>query len=207
MNHADKFKVLFNDIKENFNGLSSAQPPSTLPPPSLEQSLRPPNIIHQIAALGTGMNSQEFRIKGKEMVDYIANYMETINSRRVTPNVEPGYLKEFLPESAPIRGESWDKIMEDFEKHIMPGVTHWQHSRFHAYFPAGNSYPSILADMISDGIGCVGFSWAASPACTELEIIMLDWVGKMIGLPEQFLCFSNHNSKGGGVIQVGSRLD
>ncbi|KPM08135.1 aromatic-L-amino-acid decarboxylase-like protein [Sarcoptes scabiei] len=154
----------------------------------------------------TSMSTQEFRRRGKEMVDYIADYMETIQSRRVTPNVEPGYLKNFLPESAPIRGESWDKIMEDFEKFIMPGVTHWQHPRFHAYFPAGNSYPSILADMISDGIGCVGFSWAASPACTELEIIMLDWVGKMVGLPEEFLCFSDHNSKGGGVIQ-GSASD
>ncbi|OTF84103.1 aromatic-L-amino-acid decarboxylase-like protein, partial [Euroglyphus maynei] len=152
------------------------------------------------------MNTKEFRRRGKEMVDYIADYMETIHKRRVTPNVEPGYLKDFLPESAPIHGESWDHIMDDFEKLIMPGVTHWQHPRFHAYFPAGNSYPSILADMISDGIGCVGFSWAASPACTELEIIMLDWVGKMIGLPEQFLCFSNHASRGGGVIQ-GSASD
>lgn len=59
----------------------------------------------------------------------------------------------------------------------MPGVTHWQHSRFHAYFPAGNSFPSILGDMLGDGIGCIGFSWAASPACTELETIVLDWLG------------------------------
>ena len=66
-------------------------------------------------------------------------------------------------------------------------VTHWQHPQFHAYFPAGNSYPSILADMLSDAIGCVGFSWAAAPACTELETIVLDWMGKMIGLPETFL--------------------
>ena len=72
--------------------------------------------------------------------------------------------------------------------------------RFHAYFPAGNSYPSILADMLSDGIGCVGFSWAAAPACTELETIVLDWLGKMIGLPNEFLS-SSPGSRGGGVIQ------
>jgi tyrosine decarboxylase len=68
--------------------------------------------------------------------------------------------------------------MQDVESKIMPGVTHWQHPRFHAYFPSGNSYPSILGDMLSDGIGCIGFSWAASPACTELETIVLDWLGK-----------------------------
>ena len=80
-------------------------------------------------------------------------------------------------------------------------MTHWQHPQFHAYFPAGNSYPSILGDMLGDAIGCVGFSWAASPACTELETIMLDWMGKMIGLPDAFLT-NVEASRGGGVIQV-----
>lgn len=108
------------------------------------------------------MNTAEFRHRGKQMVEYIAAYMETIAKRRVTPNVEPGYLRSYLPESAPLKAESWDSIMEDFEQYIMPGVTHWQHPRFHAYFPAGNSYPSILADMLSDGIGCVGFSWVSA---------------------------------------------
>lgn len=107
------------------------------------------------------MNTAEFRLRGKQMVEYIAGYMETIQTRRVTPNVEPGYLRSYLPESAPLKAESWDSIMDDFENFIMPGVTHWQHPRFHAYFPAGNSYPSILADMLSDGIGCVGFSWVS----------------------------------------------
>ena len=83
-------------------------------------------------------------------------------------------------------------------------MTHWQHPQFHAYFPAGNSYPSILGDMLGDAIGCVGFSWAASPACTELETIMLDWMGKMIGLPDAFLT-NVEGSRGGGVIQVRPR--
>ncbi|KAG8196572.1 hypothetical protein JTE90_003585 [Oedothorax gibbosus] len=151
------------------------------------------------------MDTAEFRKRGREMVDYIADYLETISQRRVTPNVEPGYLRNLIPSAAPKKAEDWDDIMKDVERYIMPGVTHWQHPRFHAYFPAGNAYPSILADMLSDAIGCVGFSWAASPACTELETIMLDWLGKMIGLPEDFLCLSD-KSKGGGVIQ-GSASD
>lgn len=107
------------------------------------------------------MDTDEWRTRGQEMVEYIADYMDTIAERRVTPSIEPGYLKPLLPEVAPYKPESWDRIMEDFEKYIMPGVTHWQHPRFHAYFPAGNSYPSILADMLTDAIGCIGFSWVS----------------------------------------------
>lgn len=105
------------------------------------------------------MDSNEFRRRGAEMVEYICKYMETLEDRRVTPMVEPGYLRHLLPDEAPQEPEEWNTIMDDVETKIMPGVTHWQHPRFHAYFPAGNSYPSILGDMLSDGIGCIGFSW------------------------------------------------
>ncbi|GAB1609487.1 aromatic-L-amino-acid decarboxylase [Argonauta hians] len=149
------------------------------------------------------MDSSEFRKRGKEMVDYIADYMETISIRNVTAQVEPGYLRKLLPNKAPYRGETWDVIMKDVDNAILPGITHWQHPNFHAYFPSGNSYPSIIGDMLSGAIGCVGFSWAASPACTELETIVLDWIGKMIGLPVEFL---HESGKGGGVIQ-GSASD
>lgn len=108
------------------------------------------------------MDTEEWRVRGQEMVEYIAEYLDTINKRRVTPSIEPGYLKPLLPDAAPYKAESWDQIMEDFEEYIMPGVTHWQHPRFHAYFPAGNAYPSILADMLTDAIGCIGFSWVRS---------------------------------------------
>lgn len=103
-----------------------------------------------------------------------------VSDRRVTPEVEPGYLRPMLPKYAPENSEKWEDIMKDVEEAIMPGITHWQHPRFHAYFPAGNSYPSILGEMLSAGLGIVGFSWAASPACTELETIMLDWIGRRI---------------------------
>ncbi len=95
-----------------------------------------------------------------------------------------------LPENPPEHGEPWENIMKDVEKTIIPGITHWQHPRFHAYFPAGNSYASILAELLSAGLGIVGFSWAASPACTELEPIMLDWLGRMMSLPAGFLPFN-----------------
>ncbi|KAF6209685.1 hypothetical protein GE061_015434 [Apolygus lucorum] len=147
------------------------------------------------------MDREEFRCRGKEMVDYICEYLGNLPSRRVTPSIEPGYLRPLLPKEAPQNPENWDVIMDDVEKYIMPGVTHWQHPRFHAYFPAGNSYPSILGDMLSDAIGCIGFSWAASPACTELETIVVDWLGKAIGLPDEFLA-NAEGSKGGGVIQT-----
>ena len=85
------------------------------------------------------------------------NHQE-IEGRRVTPAIEPGYLSDLIPASPPHDPEPWEDIMKDVEDKIMVGMTHWQHPRFHAYFPAGNSFPSILADMLSGAIGCVGFS-------------------------------------------------
>lgn len=119
--------------------------------------------------------------------------------RRVLPEVQPGYLRPMIPDVAPERPENWQDVMADVERVIMPGVTHWHSPRFHAYFPTANSYPAIVADMLSGAIACIGFTWIASPACTELEVVMLDWLGKMIDLPKEFLACSG--GKGGGVIQ------
>ncbi|KOC61163.1 Histidine decarboxylase [Habropoda laboriosa] len=135
------------------------------------------------------------------MVDYIADYLANIRSRRVYPAVSPGYLRNVLPSSAPVDGEPWDDIFADIEKCIMPGVTHWQSPHMHAYFPALNSPASLLADMLADAINCLGFTWASSPACTELETIVMNWLGKMIGLPDEFL-HRPGGSGGGGVIQT-----
>ena len=93
------------------------------------------------------------------MVDYIADYLETIRTRRVYPAVSPGYLRNILPISAPVEGEPWENIFEDIERCIMPGVTHWQSPHMHAYFPALNSPASLLADMLADAINCLGFTW------------------------------------------------
>ena len=90
--------------------------------------------------------------------------------------------------------------MSDVERVIMPGMTHWHSPHFHAYFAIANSYPAIVADILSNGVNCIGLSWIASPACTELEMAMMNWLGKMIALPDQFLF--TPEGKGGGVIQV-----
>ncbi|XP_071635841.1 aromatic-L-amino-acid decarboxylase [Temnothorax longispinosus] len=147
------------------------------------------------------MNLEDYRKHGKEMVDYIADYLGDIRSRRVYPAVSPGYLRNVLPASAPVDGEPWEDIFADVEKCIMPGVTHWQSPHMHAYFPALNSPASLLGDMLADAVNCLGFTWASSPACTELETIVMNWLGKMIGLPEDFL-HRPGGSGGGGVIQT-----
>lgn len=195
------------------NNFSNKSTPPIPPPRPISRPLSSsPNIqrneknISQsqnlsLPKLYPGMNEEEFRVNGRKMVDYLVNYMKNIEERRVVPEIEPGYLRDLIPKQPPQMAESYDQVMKDFENLIMPGVTHWQHPRFHAYFPAGNSWPSILAGMLSDALGCVGFSWAACPAMTELEMIMLDWFGHMMGLPKEFLPFTP-NGNGGGVIQV-----
>uniref|UniRef100_A0AAQ4RZR6 Aromatic-L-amino-acid decarboxylase n=1 Tax=Gasterosteus aculeatus aculeatus TaxID=481459 RepID=A0AAQ4RZR6_GASAC len=145
------------------------------------------------------MDAAEFRRRGREMVDYVADYLENIEQRPVYPDVEPGYLRSLIPTEAPLEPDNYDDIIKDVERIIMPGVTHWQSPYFFAYFPAASSYPAMLADMLCGAIGCIGFSWAASPACTELETVMLDWLGKMLKLPEHFI--AGTHGHGGGVIQ------
>nr|BAA95568.1 dopa decarboxylase [Tenebrio molitor] len=145
------------------------------------------------------MEANQFKDFAKEMIDYVSGYLENIRDRRVLPTVEPGYLRPLNPDSAPVVPDKWEDVMADIERVIMPGVTHWHSPRFHAYFPTANSYPAIVADILSGAIACIGFTWIASPACTELEVVMLDWLGKMIGLPDEFLACSG--GKGGGVIQ------
>lgn len=145
------------------------------------------------------MNAEEFRRHGKEMIDYVADYLENIRERRVLPEVKPGYIRELIPDHAPEEGECWDDVFKDIERVIMPGVTHWHSPQFHAYYPTANSFPAIVADILSDSIGCIGFTWASSPACTELEVVVLDWLGKMLNLPDDFLSCSG--GSGGGVIQ------
>lgn len=145
------------------------------------------------------MDSKEFRIRGKEMIDYVADYLDSIEKRPVLPQIKPGYLRELIPDQAPEESETWNDLMKDIERVIMPGITHWHSPHFHAYFPTSNSYPAICADILSDAIACIGFSWIASPACTELEVVMMDWLAKILKLPEFFLASSG--GAGGGVIQ------
>ncbi|XP_076663371.1 aromatic-L-amino-acid decarboxylase [Andrena cerasifolii] len=145
------------------------------------------------------MDTEEFIDFGKAAIDFIANYTESLRNKNVLPDVDPGYLSQFLPEEAPQKAETWQEVLKDVERYIIPGVTHWNSPHFHAFYPTANSYPAIVGDILSTGIGCIGFSWLASPACTELEVITMNWLGKLIGLPQEFLNCSE--GPGGGVIQ------
>src|SRR5580700_2796612 len=143
------------------------------------------------------MSPDDFRRYGHAMVDWIADYYTRIESFPVLSRWEPGQLRASLPSDPPAKGEPFDTILQDIEKLILPGVTHWQSPNFFAYFPCNASGPGILGDLLSSGLGVQGMLWSTSPACTELETHVLDWLVGMLGLPEKFLS----SSTGGGVIQ------
>lgn len=146
---------------------------------------------------GFHMSAEEFRRCGKEMVDWIADYHEKIESFPVMSRVKPGEIRASLPEHAPQQGETFEVMLQDIEKLILPGITHWQAPSFFGFFPSNSSFPSILGEMLSAGFGVQGMLWATSPACTELETLVLDWLVEMLDLPRKFLS----TSAGGGVIQ------
>ncbi|XP_028966482.1 histidine decarboxylase [Galendromus occidentalis] len=146
------------------------------------------------------MDLNEYRKRAKEMVDIIADYLETVGERRVFPDVKPGYMLDLVPEDAPTSADEWDSVIHDIYNVIIPGLTHWQSPHMHAYFPALNCPASLLGDMLADGLNCLGFTWASSPAVTELEVIVMDWLAKMLGLPKCFL--HSNETGGGGVIQT-----
>lgn len=143
------------------------------------------------------MSPDEFRKQGKQMIDWIADYYENVEKYPVLSQVKPGDIKNQLPDSAPADGESMEQIMNDVDSIIMPGITHWQSPNFYAYFPSNSSGPSILGDLLSSGLGVQGMLWATSPACTELETKVLDWLVDLLQLPEMF----KSASSGGAVIQ------
>ncbi len=143
------------------------------------------------------MTSDEFREHGRAVVDWIAAYHQRVEEFPVLSRVRNGEVRAALPARAPENGESFAAILKDLDDIILPGVTHWQSPNFFAYFPANTSGPSILGDMVSSGLGVQGMLWATSPACTELETHVLDWLVNMLDLPPSFLS----SGRGGGVIQ------
>jgi aromatic-L-amino-acid/L-tryptophan decarboxylase len=143
------------------------------------------------------MSPDDFRRHGHAVVDWIADYYSKIESFPVLSQVKPGQIRASLPPTAPSKGEAFNTILCDIEKLILPGITHWQSPNFFAYFPCNASGPAILGDLLASGLGVQGMLWATSPACTELETHVLDWMVPMLGLPEKFLS----TSTGGGVIQ------
>lgn len=143
------------------------------------------------------MSPEEFRRQGHAVVDWIADYRARIESFPVLSRVQPGEIRGKLPANPPAQGEPFDQILADIDRIVLPGITHWQSPNFYAYFPSNSSGPGVLGDLLSSGLGVQGMLWSTSPACTELETHVLDWLVPMLGLPEKFLS----SGAGGGVIQ------
>jgi aromatic-L-amino-acid decarboxylase len=143
------------------------------------------------------MTPEQFRQHGHDLIDWIADYYERVETLPVLSQVKPGEIRAALPPVPPEQGESFAAMMKDIEEIIMPGITHWQSPNFYAFFPANTSGPAILGELLSAGLGVQGMLWLTSPACTELETHVMDWLVDMLGLPQHF----KSSGSGGGVIQ------
>src|SRR3954453_20479539 len=155
------------------NGLQGDRDRSQFPRPIQSQGEKP-------------MDSEGFRRHAHALVDWIADYMDGVEQYPVRAQVRPGEIAAALPAEPPQAGEPMERILEDFRRDLLPGITHWQHPGFFAYFPANNSPPSVLAEMLTAALGAQCMLWQTSPAATELEARVLDWLPQMIGLPEGF---------------------
>lgn len=144
------------------------------------------------------MTPDEFREHGHALIDWIAEYLEGVERHPVASRVQPGDIRAALPEHPPTQAEPFAAVLADLDRVVLPGITHWQHPSFMAYFPANISYPSILGEVAAAGLGVQGMSWVTSPACTEVETLMLDWMQELLGLPPSLRSTS---TRGGGVIQ------
>src|SRR5688572_30317096 len=132
------------------------------------------------------MDPQEFRREGHRLVDWVADYFSSVELYPVLARVQPGEIQNALPAEAPERGESFDQILSDFERVLMPGITHWNHPGFFAYFAITGSGPGVLADLISSALNVQAMLWRTSPAATELEEVTLAWLRQLMHLPDTF---------------------
>lgn len=142
------------------------------------------------------MSPEAFRRHGHDLVDWIADYLARVDTFPVQARTEPGAIRAMLPDAPPAQPEPFEAMLADVESIILPGITHWQSPDFFGYFPANSSGPAVLGELLSAGLGVQGMLWATSPASTELETHMLDWMVEILGLPERFLS----TGPGGGVI-------
>jgi len=144
------------------------------------------------------MPFDDFRRYGHELVDWVADYLETIEERPITSDVKPGEIRALLPRYAPERPEPFEDVMRDLDEIIVSGITHWQSPGWFGFFPANSSPPSILGELVSAGLSTQGMMWSTSPAATELESVVADWLVDLLGLPQDW----KTTGPGGGVIQM-----
>ncbi len=130
------------------------------------------------------MDKETFKKHGYQFIDWVADYLNGVEEYPVKSRVKPGDIKNRLPAGPPEEGESMEEIFKDFQELILPGITHWQHPSWFAYFPANNSPPSVLAELLTAGLGVQCMIWETSPAAAELEEVVLGWLSQMLGLPQ-----------------------
>ena len=145
------------------------------------------------------MPLDEFRTHGHRLIDWIADYLEGLEDRPVMPSVQPGEIRSMIPDSAPDGAEPMTEILDDLDRVVMPGITHWQHPGWFAYFPASSSPAAILGEIASAGLAVQGMLWSTSPAATEIESAVMDWLVDLLGLPATW---RTDTGPGGGVIQM-----
>src|SRR3954452_16644279 len=148
---------------------------------------------------GFHMTPAEFRRHGHAVVDWVADYLERVGELPIQAPVAPGEIAAMLPGRAPEAPEPFEALLADLDDVVLPGITHWQSPGWFAWYPANTSGPSILAELAAAGLGVQGMLWATSPACTEIESVVLDWLVDLMGLPETW---KTAVGPGGGVIQM-----
>jgi len=144
------------------------------------------------------MTPEEFRKNGYAVIDWIADYMQHVAEYPVLPDVKPGETASKIPDQAPETGDGFTSMLSDLDEIVLPGLTHWQSPNWFAYFPANVSGASILAELASAALGQQGMLWSTSPATTEIESKVLDWLVDLMGLPQSW----KSDGPGGGVIQM-----
>ena len=144
------------------------------------------------------MSTSDFRRHGHALIDWIANYLDTVDDKPVSSQVKPGAIRALIPDHPPEEPEEFASIMADLDRVVMPGITHWQSPNWFAYFPANSSPPAILGELAAAGLAVQGMLWSTSPAATEVESAVLDWLVDLLGLPQSW----KMTGPGGGVIQM-----
>ena len=144
------------------------------------------------------MSTSDFRRHGHALIDWIANYLDTVEDKPVSSQVKPGAIRALIPDHPPEEPEEFASIMADLDRVVMPGITHWQSPNWFAYFPANSSPPAILGELAAAGLAVQGMLWSTSPAATEVESAVLDWLVDLLGLPQSW----KMTGPGGGVIQM-----
>ena len=151
------------------------------------------------------MDGAEFERLGRDLMGWIVRHLDTAEDRPVQAPAAPGEIYRGFPASPPLEGESLADLPAELDRLVVPGVTGWQNPNWFAYFPCNHSYPSVLGELLSAGLGIQGMLWNTSPACTELESLVMDWSLEAFGLPDRFRTMSRDPDgppcAGGGVIQ------